>query len=640
MSAGFKGKFWGPGAPGGGGGGVPDPHAPSHEPGGTDEIPQVAESELARTLPKEPNGIVDGENSVVAAFDNGTRTFSLTPTGAEFHYFANGRHYEKDAVADIILPDVEGLYYIYFDDGGDLKQTTTFQGDIIESWAIAAAIYWKPTLAKQIYWGREHKHGTKMDGRTHRYLHNNEGFRLETGGGLTDIVADGNGDLENSIVFGGQASECWDEDAFFAIAARLTSGNFPLYSREGLDANNSWTLKEDDEYPVVRAGGTGRAVWNENSGGTWGQAEVDNSDLVLAHIFLSNDEDRPWAGIMGQGEYDNPGAARDAAEAEINSIVLGGLVAAEFKFVGTLIIQTADAYDNGAKSRIRSTDDGSDYVDLRQENVLPGNAGTAHNSLPGLEGTGPEYNHLTDAQVADLHTHSNKAILDATTASFTSADETKLDGIEAGAEVNNISDVDATDLTDGGETTLHTHPGGGGGARTLIRRVEMMGQASSTIGQFTKVAGNQNNPSGNLAISTPSDQFVNGNIAPYVVPFNAKVKSIYIVCARAATGTGTVGTAPTFRVDIYSHTNTGRSLITEGTQRVPCISGVGDIGIWNNLGGTNGPIIFAMADPSPDVELTANSLVGFQFTNESGDEDRINAISRCIVLFEIEEVTP
>lgn len=35
----------------------------------------------------------------------------------------------------------------------------------------------------------------------------------------------------------------------------------------------------------------------------------------------------------------------------------------------------------------------------------------------------------------------------------------KLGGIEAGAEVNNISDTNATDLTDGGETTLHIHDG-------------------------------------------------------------------------------------------------------------------------------------------------------------------------------------
>ena len=37
------------------------------------------------------------------------------------------------------------------------------------------------------------------------------------------------------------------------------------------------------------------------------------------------------------------------------------------------------------------------------------------------------------------------------------ADKTKLDGIEALAEVNNISDINATDLTDSGDSTLHYH---------------------------------------------------------------------------------------------------------------------------------------------------------------------------------------
>lgn len=40
---------------------------------------------------------------------------------------------------------------------------------------------------------------------------------------------------------------------------------------------------------------------------------------------------------------------------------------------------------------------------------------------------------------------------------FTDAEKTKLSGIAEGAEVNNISDANATDLTDTGETTLHTH---------------------------------------------------------------------------------------------------------------------------------------------------------------------------------------
>lgn len=40
---------------------------------------------------------------------------------------------------------------------------------------------------------------------------------------------------------------------------------------------------------------------------------------------------------------------------------------------------------------------------------------------------------------------------------YTVTEQTKLAGVEVGAEVNNISDVNATDLTDGGITTLHKH---------------------------------------------------------------------------------------------------------------------------------------------------------------------------------------
>lgn len=40
---------------------------------------------------------------------------------------------------------------------------------------------------------------------------------------------------------------------------------------------------------------------------------------------------------------------------------------------------------------------------------------------------------------------------------YTTTEKSKLSGIESGAEVNNISDINATDLTDGGSSTLHYH---------------------------------------------------------------------------------------------------------------------------------------------------------------------------------------
>ena len=62
-----------------------------------------------------------------------------------------------------------------------------------------------------------------------------------------------------------------------------------------------------------------------------------------------------------------------------------------------------------------------------------------------------------DADLTTIAAANNGTVLAATTASFTTADETKLDGIEAGAETNNISDVNATDLTDAGDSALHFH---------------------------------------------------------------------------------------------------------------------------------------------------------------------------------------
>ena len=62
---------------------------------------------------------------------------------------------------------------------------------------------------------------------------------------------------------------------------------------------------------------------------------------------------------------------------------------------------------------------------------------------------------------------------------FTALDNTKLDGIEALAEVNNISDVNATDLTDGLDSSLHFH------SSDRDRANHTGSQTSSTISDFS-----------------------------------------------------------------------------------------------------------------------------------------------------------
>lgn len=118
-----------------------------------------------------------------------------------------------------------------------------------------------------------------------------------------------------------------------------------------------------------------------------------------------------------------------------------------------------DASDANSKKRIAASDLLSGAGDVT------GPAGATDSNFAAFDGTTGKlikdsvYSPTSFTPAAHVGTGGTEHA-DATTtvAGFMSAsDKTKLDGIEAGAEVNNISDVNATDLTDGGLTTLHGH---------------------------------------------------------------------------------------------------------------------------------------------------------------------------------------
>ena len=64
---------------------------------------------------------------------------------------------------------------------------------------------------------------------------------------------------------------------------------------------------------------------------------------------------------------------------------------------------------------------------------------------------------ITGGTITGSGTIGIDAATTAAAGSMSASDKTKLDGIASGAQVNNISDVNATDLTDGGVTSLHSH---------------------------------------------------------------------------------------------------------------------------------------------------------------------------------------
>jgi hypothetical protein len=86
----------------------------------------------------------------------------------------------------------------------------------------------------------------------------------------------------------------------------------------------------------------------------------------------------------------------------------------------------------------------TDGVTSAIQTQLDGKSATGHtHTAANVTDFDTEVSNNTDvaANTAARHTHANKTILDATSASYTTADETKLDGIEAGAEVNTVTSV-------------------------------------------------------------------------------------------------------------------------------------------------------------------------------------------------------
>lgn len=73
---------------------------------------------------------------------------------------------------------------------------------------------------------------------------------------------------------------------------------------------------------------------------------------------------------------------------------------------------------------------------------------------------------------------------------ITTLERSKLSGIEAGAEVNNISDINATDLTDAGDTTLHFHSSDRARANhTGTQLAATISDFDSTVNANTNVTG-------------------------------------------------------------------------------------------------------------------------------------------------------
>jgi hypothetical protein len=214
-----------------------------------------------------------------------------------------------------------------------------------------------------------------MDGKTHLWIHNHVGAVYVSGFALGDFAADQSGDLAAHAQFSVAEGIIRNEDLDHTLSTVASTTGLEIFYLDG----SNWRWTTNSGYSILNTG-TGRMAYN--SSGT--QAEVTDNLYALCHIFAWNDSTLKSIAIQGQAQYTTLALARTGAQTEISSLILSGLPAAEMKPIGTVIFQTKSTYGNAVKSKVVTTDIGSNYIDWRRDDLSSATPGNDHGSLSGL----------------------------------------------------------------------------------------------------------------------------------------------------------------------------------------------------------------------------------------------------------------
>ncbi len=235
---------------------------------------------------KEPTGFIDRTSSTTSFVDL-TREFTIAPTGASYDVYVQGDKFTKSASETIILDNLSGNHYIYFNSLGNLSSTQIINSDLFQNNALISVIYWNSDTSSHTYFAEE-RHGLSMDGATHSYLHTVFGARYLSGLALQGFTVDGSGNSDTHAQFTADSGSIRDEDLLITMSAQ---SQIPVLYRQG----QLWRKKAADSFPVIYSGTAGytgassRLPYNQFTGGSWQLTEVANNAFVLVHFFGTND---------------------------------------------------------------------------------------------------------------------------------------------------------------------------------------------------------------------------------------------------------------------------------------------------------------------------------------------------------------
>lgn len=301
-----------------------------------------------------------GSPDSVIAFDAVTRIFSITPRDPEvetykprfsFYTYNYTAHYEQRYKPEFLeLPDVEGLYVIYYDTDEyhrthklfSLRNPDEYQlRDIYYDKVIVAFIYWDAVAKQALHFG-DSRHGSEWQPQMHLYLHTAFNARRKNGLTLTGTNFGGDGSSNEHAQFSVTGGTMLHDD--FEMDIPSSSNSLPiLYQYGTLPRYHTKT-----GYAIYQL--SSRACYN--SGGA--VIPADEGFHVLYHIFATNEigiANRKIISVMGRWHYETLAEAYAAAPGELD-YALSWMPQQGRLHIATIVVQTSDAYTNDIHSRI------------------------------------------------------------------------------------------------------------------------------------------------------------------------------------------------------------------------------------------------------------------------------------------------
>lgn len=310
----------------------------------------------------EPMGHSNRAESTIS-FDDSTRTFTIAPVSQTFTVWVKSKRFVINEPRQVQILDVTGLYYVYFDENGELLYKTEFFDFASE--AFVSYIYWDADINQALYVAEE-RHGIVLDWQTHEYLHRTRGASIASGFDILNYTIQGTGSLASDAQFDISNGTFFDED----IRIQITHSNSPTSNSFQQDLqgparipvlyklNSTWKLDSATDYPLKM--GSVHPYFNSFSGELGSIVEVSSNKYVNYYIVATNNLRYPVASLMGQAEYNN---ASDASAESFSDLQLQGFPSKEFRFLYKVTFRTSN-YTNAVNAIIQSIQDIRYYSDL------------------------------------------------------------------------------------------------------------------------------------------------------------------------------------------------------------------------------------------------------------------------------------